>query len=128
MACAVNSALPSAVSHGAAMLGFSRVAVRDLNARRFRSRARTEAERDAEAGAMNGASGADRLHVFASGDVRAHPRFTDLIVRAPPGVRGAAGIRRTESPCERHRHRCAGPEMRPADSAGPRRLDRAAGG
>ena len=68
MASAINSALPSAVSHRTAMLGFSRVTVRDLNARLFRSRARTEAERDAEAGAMNEASGADRLHVFASGD------------------------------------------------------------
>jgi hypothetical protein len=68
MASVLSSALPAAVAHRTAMLGFSRVAVRDLNARLFRSRSRTAAEREEESARLEEASVADRFHVFASGD------------------------------------------------------------
>ncbi len=71
IANAVGSALPAAVSHRTAMLGFSRVAARDLNARLFRSRARTASDRDAESTKLNEADLSDRLRVFASADASA---------------------------------------------------------
>jgi hypothetical protein len=71
IANAVGSALPAAVSHRTAMLGFSRVAARDLNARLFRSRARSGSDRDAESTKLNEAALSDRLRVFASADASA---------------------------------------------------------
>lgn len=68
IASATESALPTAISHRSAMLGFSRVAVRDLNARLFRARSGAAAERDAAAGRLMESAATERLSVYAAGD------------------------------------------------------------
>lgn len=68
IASAAESGLPFAIAHREVLLGFSRAAARDLNARLFRARSRTEAARDAEATELNEAQVADRMQVFAAGD------------------------------------------------------------
>ncbi len=67
IASATESALPTAISHRSAMLGFSRVAARDLNARLFRERSASQADREA-AGADLERDLVDRISVYAAAD------------------------------------------------------------
>lgn len=68
IASATESALPTAISHRGAMLGFSRVAIRDLNARLFRARSGISADRDAAAGRLMESATTERLSIYAAGD------------------------------------------------------------
>jgi len=67
IASATESALPTAISHRSAMLGFARVAARDLNARLFRERSTAQADREI-AGAELERDLVDRISVYAAGD------------------------------------------------------------